>query len=169
MPKPPRSCHGGPYYFPSWMLRAEREAHQEEQQRQCDEDKENKVGINTSRDHHPLFNPSAEDLARQEQVLRESVERDRQRHLSNTQQEYYRKAVELIRTGTVKSYADLGQRFVHSYGREKGKPFGAKWAFYLVEKIVARNTITREEVEQLLPDRTSPFKRNQQSTNTQEN
>lgn len=157
--KPPRSCHAGrsrayarPYYFPSWMLRAD----QEEQQRQCDDDQENKLGIDPRRDHHPILNPSREELEHRATLQRESIEQDRLKHLSDTQQEYYRKAVELIKSGGVKSLVDLGSRFTHSYGDDKGKCFSAIWARDLLKKMVLRGTFTEEQLKQLVPDQTVP-------------
>jgi len=158
-----RSCHSrrGGYRIPTYVLTdlAEREARQAELDKQYEEQCRGKVGIDPTVEYHPVLNPTQDEVEQRERSLRESAEREKLRKLSDTQIEYYRKAVDLIKSGGVKSYADLGQRFVHSYGRNKGKPFGAKWAFYLVEKIIARNTIRREEVERLIPDRSSPFKR----------
>jgi hypothetical protein len=103
-----------------------------------------------------VLNPTQEEIDQREKNHKESAEQDKLKHLSNTQQEYYRKAVDLIRTGQVNSLVDLGQRFRHSYGRTKGQPFGPLWARDLLKKMVLRGTFTEEQLKNLVPDQTLP-------------
>jgi hypothetical protein len=144
------------------------EGRQEEHRRQYEEECKTKVGVDASKPWHPVLNPTQDELDHREQLQRESIEQDRLKHLSDTQQEYYRKAVELVRTGTVKSLVDLGQRFTWSYGRHKGKSFGPLWARDLIKKMTLRGTFTEEQLKQLIADHTIP-KRSKQSTKKQEN
>lgn len=103
---------------------------------------------------HPILNPSPEDQARQTEAFKASVDKAKKEKRSPTQEQYWRQAIELIKTGQVKSYADLGLRFRYTSSQRWGEPFTEHWARLLVKKMIVRKVFTEEEIAVLIPDQT---------------
>lgn len=147
---------------PKWLEEAEAGFMREMDERKAREATEPpKVGIDPRTPHHPIFNPSIEEIRRREQSVQESAIASKERHRTPTQEQHWKKAVELIRGGHCQSYEDLGRQFIRSrYDRKApGQPFSAVWAYRLVQKLIVRGTFTQEEIRRLIPDQTRPFKK----------
>lgn len=120
-----------------------------------------KVGVNPDEPYHFITNPTRTELEERERRWEESAQENKRRKLTASQEEHWRKAVELIRGGHCKTYADLGSRFIKSQwnGKDWGQPYSATWAALLVRKLVIRSVFTKKEIDRLIPDRSNPFKR----------
>lgn len=123
-----------------------------------------KVGVNPDEPYHPILNPTRQECEERERRWEESYQRDKVRKMTPSQEAHWRKAVELIRGGHCRSYADLGSRFTRPrYDRHQpGQPYSAKWAAMLVRKLVIRGVLREEEIRRLIPDRSSPWKQKPQ-------
>ncbi len=146
---------------PKWLEDAEQEFLREQEERERRRALEPpQVGVDPSTPHHPILNPSLEELRRREQSAQESAIASKERQRTPTQEQHWRRAVELIRGGHCPNYETLGRHFVRSeYDRKTpGQPFSAVWAYHLVRKMILRGVFTLEEIRRLIPDQTKPFK-----------